>query len=204
MRLTRTHLGLLAALALVLTAGAAGFVLGTGSQPVQASSTAAAGAIDAADFDAAMAAAGFALDPSTGAATASGAPSANAAGPAAALRALLGRQVALARAARVLVHLQVTADLPQRGLQTYALDHGTVSQMASGQLMVKEADGTTVTVAIDTTTRVRSGGAASTVAAIADGANVIVVSQQVTGGWHALAVVIMPAAGASASPSPSD
>lgn len=204
MRLTRTHLSLIAALALVLGGGTAGFLLGTGSQPAQAANAAsAAGQIDAQDFDAAMAAAGFALDP-TAADTSGGAAAANAAGPVARLRAILGRRLA---AARLLVHAQATFDLPQRGVQTFALDHGTIGRVDATGLTVTEMGGATVNVTIDAATKVRAGGAASTVASLTPGLDVIVISEQAGGGWTGLAIVVLPpkaaAPASSASPAPS-
>jgi hypothetical protein len=111
MRLTRTHLTLVLALLLVLGGAAAGFLIGTGSAPARgADATAAAGQIAAQDFDAAVAAAGFALDPSTAGTVAS-----NAGGPAARISAILGLRTGLARVARTLIHAQATLDLPNKG-----------------------------------------------------------------------------------------
>ena len=199
MRLTRTHLTLALALLLVLGGGAAGFLIGTSSQPARAAdASSAAGQISAQDFDAAMAAAGFALDPST-----SG-TAANAAAPAARVAALLGLRTRLTGLARTLVHAQATLDLPKRGIQTYALDQGKVGSASATSLTITETGGATVSFTLSSATRVRSKGAAATLGSVTDGADVIVVSEQSNGAWLGLAVVIVPAAATPAgSPAPS-
>ena len=201
MRLTRTHLTLLLAVLLVLGGAAAGFLLGTGSQPAQAAAaTAAAGQIDAQDFDAAVAAAGFALDPTT-----TGTITTDAAGPAARVSALLGLRTGLARLARTLIHAQATLDLPNKGVQTYALDQGRVGAVSATNLSLTETGGATVSFTLTTATRVRAKGAATTISDVTQGADVIVVSQQASGGWQGLAIVIVPpAATPAASPAPTD
>jgi hypothetical protein len=200
MRLTRTHLTLVLALLLVLGGAAAGFFIGTSSQPARAAdASSAAGQIDAQDFDAAVAAAGFVLDPST-----SGTAAANAGGPAARVSAILGLRTGLARLARTLIHAQATLDLPNRGIQTYALDQGKVGNVSATALTITEMGGASVSFTLSSATRVRSKGAAATVATVTDGADVIVVSQQSGSGWLGLAIVIVPpAAGAAPSPAPS-
>ncbi|HXR27487.1 MAG TPA: hypothetical protein VN771_06455 [Candidatus Baltobacteraceae bacterium] len=201
MRLTRTHLTLVLAVLLVLGGAAAGFFIGTSSQPAQAAdTTAAAGQIDPQDFDAAVAAAGFALDPSAATTVAS-----NASGPAARVSAILGLRTGLARLARTLIHAQATLDLPNRGVQTYALDQGKVGPVSATSLTITETGGATVSFTLTSATRVRSKGAAATLAAVTTGADVIVVSQQTSGGWTGLAIVIVPpAAVPAASPAPTD
>ena len=201
MRLTRTHLTLVLALLLVLGGAAAGFLIGTSSAPARAAdATAAAGQIDAQDFDAAMAAAGFALDPSSAGTVAS-----NASGPAARVSAVLGLRTGLARLARTLIHAQATLDLPNKGVQTYALDQGKVGPVSATSLTITETGGATVTFTLTSATRVRAKGAAATLASVTSGADVIVVSQQVSGGWQGLAIVIVPpAATAAASPAASN
>ncbi len=200
MRLTRTHLTLVLALLLVLGGAAAGFLIGTGSQPAKAAdATAAAGQINAQDFDAAVAAAGFALDPS-----AAGTVATNASGPAARVSTILGLRTGLARLARTLIHAQATLDLPKRGVQTYALDQGKVGPVSATSLTITETGGASVTFSLTSATRVRAKGAAATLANVTTGADVIVVSQQTTGGWLGLAIVIVPpAATPGASPAPS-
>ncbi len=200
MRLTRTHLTLVLALLLVLGGGAAGFLIGTSGAPARAAdATAAAGQIDAQDFDAAMAAAGFALDPSAGTAAT------NASGPAARVSAILGLRTGLARLARTLIHAQATLDLPNKGVQTYALDQGKVGPVSATSLTVTETGGATVSFALTSATRVRSKGAAATMAQVTTGVDVIVVSQQASGGWQGLAIVIVPpVAAAAASPAASN
>jgi hypothetical protein len=200
MRLTRTHLTLALALLLVLGGGAAGFLIGTSSQPARAAdASSAAGQIDAPDFDAAMAAAGFALDPST-----AGTGTADASGPAARVAALLGLRTRLAGLARTLVHAQATLDLPKRGIQTYALDQGKVASASATSLTITETGGATVSFTLSTATRVRSKGTTAPLANVTNGADVIVVSQQSNGAWLGLAIVIVPpAATPAASPAPS-
>ena len=201
MRLTRTHLTLVLALLLVLGGAAAGFLLGAGSEPAQAAAaTAAAGQIDAQDFDAAVAAAGFALDPST-----AGTAAADAGGPLARVSSVLGLRTGLARLARTLIHAQATLDLPNKGVQTYALDQGKVGIVSATGLTITETGGATVSFTLTSATRVRSKGAAATLAGVTNGADVIVVSEQVSGGWQGLAIVIVPpAATPLASPAASN
>ncbi len=201
MRLTRTHLTLALALLLVLGGAAAGFLIGTATEPAQAAvATTAAGQIDAQDFDAAVAAAGFALDPST-----AGTVTANAAGPAAKVSAILGLRTGLARLARTLIHAQATLDLPNKGIQTYALDQGKVGPLSATGMTITETGGATVSFTLTSAIRVRSKGAAAKLADVTNGADVIVVSEQVGGGWEGLAIVIVPpAATPVGSPAPSD
>ncbi len=201
MRLTRTHLTLVLALLLVLGGAAAGFLIGTGSAPARAAdATAAAGQIDAQDFDAAMAAAGFALDPTT-----AGTAATNASGPAARVSAILGLRTGLARLARTLVHAQATLDLPNKGVQTYALDQGKVGPVSATSLTITETGGATVSFSLTSATRVRTQGAAAALTSVTTGADVIVVSHQTSGGWQGLAIVIVPpAATPAASPAPTD
>ncbi|HXX60753.1 MAG TPA: hypothetical protein VEI48_05645 [Candidatus Sulfotelmatobacter sp.] len=201
MRLTRTHLTLILALLLVFGGAAAGFLIGTSSQPAKAAdATAAAGQIDAQDFDAAVAAAGFALDPSTTATVAT-----DASGPAARVTAILGLRTGLARLARTLIHAQATLDLPSKGVQTYALDQGRVDTVAATNLTITETGGAIVSFTLSSATRVRSQGAAASVSDVTEGADVIVVSHQTSGGWQGLAIVLVPpAAVPAASPAPTD
>ncbi|HEY7942122.1 MAG TPA: hypothetical protein VID25_09260 [Candidatus Limnocylindrales bacterium] len=201
MRLTRTHVTLVLALLLVLGGAAAGFLVGTSSAPARAAdATAAAGQIDAQDFDAAVAAAGFALDPSS-----AGTVATDASGPAARVSAILGLRGGLARLARTLIHAQATLDLPNKGIQTYALDHGKVGSVSATSMTITETGEATVSFMLSSATRVRTKGAAATLATITTGADVIVVSQQVSGGWQGLAIVIVPSAtAAGASPAASN
>jgi hypothetical protein len=201
MRLTRTHVTLVLALLLVLGGAAAGFLVGTSSAPARAAdATAAAGQIDAQDFDAAVAAAGFALDPSS-----AGTVATDASGPAARVSAILGLRGGLARRARTLIHAQATLDLPNKGIQTYALDHGKVGSVSATSMTITETGEATVSFMLSSATRVRTKGAAATLATITTGADVIVVSQQVSGGWQGLAIVIVPSAtAAGASPAASN
>lgn len=204
MRLTRTHLTLVLALLLVLGGAAAGFLVGTSSAPARAAdATAAAGQIDAQDFDAAVAAAGFALDPSS-----AGTVATDASGPAARVSAILGLRgglARLARLARTLIHAQATLDLPNKGIQTYALDHGKVGSVSATSMTITETGEATVSFMLSSATRVRTKGAAATLANVTTSADVVVVSQQVSGGWQGLAIVIVPSAtAAGASPAASN
>ena len=77
--------------------------------------------------------------------------------------------------------------------------------VSATSLTITETGGATVSFTLTSATRVRSKGAAATLAKVTTGADVIVVSQQTSGGWQGLAIAIVPPATAPvASPAPSD
>jgi len=100
-----------------------------------------------------------------------------------------------------LVHATVTVNRPGAGIQTFNLDHGTVTALTAGSLTVAEAGGSSVTLTTDTTTRVRKDGKKATLTDLRSGNEVVVVSLVGgTGTPRAILVVIPPAAPTSTTP----
>lgn len=100
-----------------------------------------------------------------------------------------------------LVHATVTVNRPGAGIQTFNLDHGTVTALTAGSLTVAEAGGSSVTLTTDTTTRVRKDGKKATLADLRSGNEVVAVSLMGgTGTPRAILVVIQPAAPTSTTP----
>jgi len=100
-----------------------------------------------------------------------------------------------------LVHATVTVNRPGAGIQTFNLDHGTITALTAGSLTVAEAGGSTVTLTTDTTTRVRKDGKKATLADLRSGNDVVVVSLVGgTGTSRAILVVVPPAAPTSTTP----
>ena len=92
---------------------------------------------------------------------------------------------------RHLVHATATLDLPALGgLTTVQLDHGTVSAISPTSLTIAEAGGTSVTVDLGTSTKVRRDGAKGTVADIKTGDEAFVMSRVEAGGTEAYLVVV--------------
>ena len=58
-----------------------------------------------------------------------------------------------------LVHAEAVLNLPERGLTTFSLDHGTITAISASSISVKASNGVTVTVATNAATRVRREGA---------------------------------------------
>ena len=96
-----------------------------------------------------------------------------------------------------LVHATLTVDRPGAGIQTFTLDHGTISGLSSGSIVVAEAGGSSVTLATDARTRVRKDAEKATLADLVTGDRVVVVSVAESGGARALLVVVPPVAGAT-------
>ncbi len=100
-----------------------------------------------------------------------------------------------------LVHASLTVNRPTAGLQTFNLDHGTITTVASGSLTLSEAGGTSVTVATDTTTRVRKDRQKASLADLRLGDEVVVVSKAGASGTpQAILVVVPPTAPKAATP----
>lgn len=100
-----------------------------------------------------------------------------------------------------LVHATVTVNRPGAGIQTFNLDHGTITALTAGSMTVAEAGGSSVTLATDTTTRVRKDGKKATLADLRSGNDVVVVSLAGgTGTSRAILVVVPPAAPTSTTP----
>lgn len=100
-----------------------------------------------------------------------------------------------------LVHATVTVNRPGAGIQTFNLDHGTITALAVGSLTIAEAGGSSVTLTTDTTTRVRKDGKKATPADLRSGNEVVVVSLVGgTGTPRANLIVVPPAAPTSTTP----
>lgn len=103
------------------------------------------------------------------------------------------RGAALRRLAawRHLVHATATLDLPALGgLTTVQLDHGTVSAATSTSLTIAEAGGTSVTVELGPSTRVRRDGANAAVTEVKTGDEAFVMSRVEADGTEAYLVVV--------------
>jgi hypothetical protein len=93
-------------------------------------------------------------------------------------------------AARRLVHATVVVDLPNRGLTTVQLDHGTITAVTATSLTVKEAGDTTASVTLGDETRVRKNAAKAAIADLKIGDEVFVMSKVETDGTVAYLVVV--------------
>jgi hypothetical protein len=99
-----------------------------------------------------------------------------------------------------LVHATVTVDRPGTGIQTFNLDHGTIVALPAGSITISEAGGTSITVATDTSTRVRKGGVKAVLGNLAAGDQVMVVSVVGGAGPARALLVIVPLASTSPTP----
>ena len=103
------------------------------------------------------------------------------------------RTAALRRLAawRHLVHATATLDLPALGgLTTVQLDHGTVSAISATSMTIAETGGTSVTVDLGASTKVRRDGAKAAVKDLEPGDEAFVMSRVETGGTEAYLVVV--------------
>jgi hypothetical protein len=191
-------LALAGSAALLVGVLGAGIAIGAGvtSDPVQAISVAAtaapaaAPAIDPTTDAVAAALAAFDLaGPSDTAALAAPDATARPAG-------LLGQRIRRFARWKQLVHATVTVDRPGTGIQTFALDHGSITALPAGSIAISEAGAASVTVAADASTRVRKGRAKAALSDLSSGDQVVVVSMVGTAGSppRALLVVVPPAA----------
>ena len=89
-----------------------------------------------------------------------------------------------------LVHATATLDLPNKGLTTVQLDHGTVAAIDVDSLTIAEKGGGSVTVALGDDTRYRKDGARAKPADIKTGDTVYVMSLVESSGIEAYLVVV--------------
>jgi hypothetical protein len=89
-----------------------------------------------------------------------------------------------------LVHATVVLDLPQKGLTTIQVDHGTISTVSATTLAIAETGGTTANVTLGEETRVRRDGTKAKVADLQKGDEVFVMSKVDAGGTVAYLVVV--------------
>jgi len=93
-----------------------------------------------------------------------------------------------------LVHATVTVNRPGAGIQTFNLDHGTITALTAGSMTVAEAGGSSVTLTTDTTTRVRKDGKKATLADLRSGNEIVVVSLVGGTGTSGVVLVVVPPA----------
>ena len=92
-----------------------------------------------------------------------------------------------------LVHVEATVDLPDKGIVTFAVDHGTISAVGGGIVSVKEKDGRTATLKTTDETRVRKGGEPAKLADLKVGDEVVVMSRLEDGSFVAYRIGVPPA-----------
>ena len=98
-----------------------------------------------------------------------------------------------------LVHAEATVDLPDKGIVTFAVDHGTISAIGGGTVSVKEKDGRTATLKTTDETRVRKGGEPAKLTDLKVGDEVVVMSRLEDGSFVAYRIGVPPA-----QPAPTD
>jgi hypothetical protein len=113
-----------------------------------------------------------------------------AAQPAAAGREKAGPGLRRLRLGRHLVHATIVLDLPEKGLTTIQVDHGTISTVGATSIAIAETGGTSVTVSVSDETRVRRNGAKAKVTDLKNGDEVFVMSKVESGGTLAYLVVV--------------
>jgi hypothetical protein len=91
----------------------------------------------------------------------------------------------------------------KNGTTTLAYQRGVVQSVGGGDVVVKAADGTTKTWALESNTVVRQGGKKGSTSALAGGEHLFVAGPVVSGSDQARLIVIQAASGASPSPSSS-
>ena len=89
-----------------------------------------------------------------------------------------------------LVHATIVLDLPEKGLTTIQVDHGTISTVGATSLTIAEAGNTSATVTLGDETRVRRNGEKAKVADLKTGDEVFVMSKVESGGTVAYLVVV--------------
>jgi hypothetical protein len=94
------------------------------------------------------------------------------------------------RVGRHLVHATVVLDLPNKGLTTIQLDHGTISAAGATALTIAETGGTTATVTLGDDTRVRRNGEKAKVSDLKTGDEVFVMSRIESGRTVAYLVIV--------------
>ena len=91
---------------------------------------------------------------------------------------------------RKLVHATVVVDLPDGGLTTFQVDHGSIGAVDAGSLTIAEAGGGSVTVKLDADARIRRDGKRTSVGELKTGDQVFVVSKIDAGSATAVLVVV--------------
>jgi len=94
------------------------------------------------------------------------------------------------RLGRHLVHATVVLDLPEKGLTTIQVDHGTISATSATSLTVAEAGSMSATVTLSDETRVRRNGERAAIADLKTGDEVFVMSKVESGGTTAYLVLV--------------
>lgn len=94
------------------------------------------------------------------------------------------------RLGRHLVHATIVLDLPEKGLTTIQVDHGTISATSATSLTVAEAGSTSATVTLSDETRVRRNGEKAAIADLKAGDEVFVMSKVESGGTTAYLVLV--------------
>jgi len=106
----------------------------------------------------------------------------------------LGQRIRRFARWKQLVHATVTVNRPSAGIQTFNLDHGTITALTAGSMTVAEAGGSSVTLTTDTTTRVRKDGKKATLADLRSGNEIVVVSLVGGTGTSGVVLVVVPPA----------
>jgi hypothetical protein len=88
------------------------------------------------------------------------------------------------------VHATILLDLPQKGLTTIQVDHGTISAVSATSLVIAETGGTSATVTLGDETRVRRNGEKAKMADLEKGDEVFVMSKVESGGTVAYLVIV--------------
>ena len=105
----------------------------------------------------------------------------------------LGQRILRFARWKQLVHATLTVNRPGARIQTFNLDHGTITALTAGSMTLAEAGGSSVTLTTDTTTRVRKDRAKATLADLRSGDEVVAVSLVGgTGTPRAILVVVPP------------
>ena len=84
-----------------------------------------------------------------------------------------------------LLHAEATVDLPDKGIVTFAVDHGTISAVGGGTVSVKEKDGRTVTLKTTDETRIRKDREPAKLSDLVVGDEVVVMSRLEAGSFVA-------------------
>ncbi len=101
----------------------------------------------------------------------------------------------------------MTVNLPQAGLQTFQVDHGTISAVGASSVTLAEAGGKDVTITTGPSTRVRKGARKAQLSDLAVGDDTVVFSRIGAGGSTAAVAIVVPrlpasSVGPTASPTP--
>ncbi len=98
---------------------------------------------------------------------------------------------------RALVEATVTVNLPQVGLQTFQVDHGTISAVGASSVTLTEAGGKDVTITTGQSTRVRKGARKAQVSDLAVGDDATAFSRIGVGGSTVAVAIVVPRTPAS-------